>query len=249
MITTLGRRDLGPGACPSLSPDGERLAFLLNPGAVAGAEAGVWIMRADGTDRRRLGGYGRPKWSPDGRKILVSDFSNPCRVSLLDESGASRPIEGLSVYSVPDWAGKDTIVAAVNGDPADMIALFDISHPERPRIKEILWRRGHGLDVTPSYPVYSPSARRCVFVGSGPEGMALHRLEQLCPGETWWLEPGHFDRTIQDLALSPDGRYVLFASDRTARPLHPAPGETLGPRSRRRETPPLERWAGSGRIR
>jgi Tol biopolymer transport system component len=236
MITTLGRKDLGPGACPSLSPDGERIAFLLNPGAVAGAEAGVWVMRADGTDRRRLGGYGRPKWSPDGRKILVSDFSNPCRVSLLDESGALRPIEGLSVDSVPDWAGKDTIVAAVNfdavGDTADMIALVDISDPRRSRLKEALWRKGDGLDLSPSYPVYSPDARLCVFVGSGPQGMALYRLDRDSAGPRR-LEPGRSDRTIQDLALSPDGRYVLFTSDRAARPLHPAPGEAPEPRSSR----------------
>ena len=182
MITPDGQRDVGAGCCPSFSPDGKRIAFLLNPGAVEGAREGVWVMRADGSDRRCLGGYGHPKWSPDGHTIMVCDFSNPCGVSLLDESGTLRTIEGLGAYSVPDWAGKDTIVAAVNsggeGIAADTIAFIDVSLPEWPRWKARLWRKGDGLDLSPKYPVYSPGSGRLVFVGTGPEGMALYVLER-----------------------------------------------------------------------
>ena len=47
------------------------LIFLLDPGSLVGAEAGVWLMKADGSDRRRLGGDGRPRWSPDGHQFLI----------------------------------------------------------------------------------------------------------------------------------------------------------------------------------
>ncbi len=189
-------------------------------------------MRADGSDRRCLGGYGRPKWSPDGHTIMVCDFSNPCGVSLLDESGTLRTIEGLGAYSVPDWAGKDTIVAAVDsggeGIAADTIAFIDVSLPEWPRWKARLWRKGDGLDLSPKYPVYSPGSGRLVFVGTGPEGMALYVLERgaAVPRR---LEAGPLDKTIQDVAISPDGRYVLFTSDRHAQPpVAPPPGDPAG---------------------
>jgi len=54
---------------------------------------GVWDMQADGSRRRRLGGYGRVKWSPDGRQLLIVGFSNPCDVTLMDpETGQERPV-------------------------------------------------------------------------------------------------------------------------------------------------------------
>jgi Tol biopolymer transport system component len=73
----LSVKDLGPGNCLSVSASCDRLVFLLNPGAVPGAESSVWLMNADGTGRRKLGGYGRPRWSPDGHQFLVVDFSSP----------------------------------------------------------------------------------------------------------------------------------------------------------------------------
>jgi Tol biopolymer transport system component len=240
MIGPEGQRDLGVGACPSLSPDGGRIAFLLNPGAVPDGEwergvwpPGVYVMRADGTDRRRIGHHGRPKWSPDGGNILICDFSKPCRVMLLGGNGSARTLAGLDAYTPPDWAGEDTIVAAVRRDPAgqdaDTVALFDVSDSGLARMKEVLWRKGQGLDVVPSYPVYSPAARRCVFAGTDSMGMAIYGLDRdRDQARPVMLEPGQFDRTIQDLALSPDGRYVVFASDRNARPLRPAPPGGLG---------------------
>src|SRR4029077_19333250 len=48
-------KDLGGGNCPDLSPSDDRIIFLLNPGSTLGAAGGVWLMRADGSDRRFLG--------------------------------------------------------------------------------------------------------------------------------------------------------------------------------------------------
>src|SRR5262245_7028744 len=96
--------DLGPGNCPAWSPDGKHIAFLLNSGAVPGADAGVHLMDADGKNRRRLGGYGMPEWSPDGKSILAISFSNPTTLSLLDvATGKESPITlpNFTVHSVP----------------------------------------------------------------------------------------------------------------------------------------------------
>jgi hypothetical protein len=46
-------------------------------GADPGAEGGVWVMRADGSQRRRLGEFGAPFWSPDGRWIAFVRQTRP----------------------------------------------------------------------------------------------------------------------------------------------------------------------------
>ncbi len=108
--------DLGPGNCPSPSPDGKQIAFLLNSGSVQDAQAGLWIMNADGSGRRHLGSYGRPFWSPDNRHLLIVSFSDPCRLTLMDvQAGKTRPVlvPGLDVRSIPSWVNPNTIVAAL----------------------------------------------------------------------------------------------------------------------------------------
>jgi hypothetical protein len=63
------------------------------------------------------------------------------------------------------------------------------------------------------YPVYSRSQMRGAFVGRDPKGQALYTFE---PGKApRRLEPKRpLDPKIASLALSPDGRYLLFSADR-----------------------------------
>jgi WD40 repeat protein len=211
--------DLGAGNCPTFSPDDKRIAFLLQPRAEPEAEAGVWVMQADGTQRRLFAPYARPIWSPDGKRLMMVTFSNPQNVSLLDiESGEKRPIriDGYHFHTVPSWVSDGTVVAGIGAEIGDTIALLDVSNPLDCKVKEILWKKGNDLDVRAAYPVYSARTRRCVFVGYEPRGMALYSVQQGKSEPPKRLEPGRFD-TITDLEYSPDGRYVLFCSDRPDR--------------------------------
>ena len=220
-------KDLGPGGSPDFSPAGDRIVFGLNPGSLVGAQRGVWIMRADGSDRRFLGSSGRPKWSPDGRQFLLVSPSDPCEVTIMDarpeRSGVLR-VPDQNIFSVPSWAGEGTIVAAIGSDATDTIALVNVTEPEQGKVKEVLWRRGKGPDVRPSHPIYSPITRRCVFVGQAEEkGRALFSFQHGKTDPPKRLEKAGFDQLIQDLTFSPDGRYVVFASDRRAfRPHRPS---------------------------
>jgi hypothetical protein len=217
-------RDLGAGSSPDVSPSDDRIIFLLNPGAAVGAAAGVWLMNSDGTERRLLGGSGRPKWSPDSRQFMIMGQSDPCEVTIMDvrpeRSGLLR-IADQSLFSTPSWAGEGTIVAAIGGNAPNSIALIDVTDPEHGKVKELLWKQGTGLDVTPSNPIYSPLTRRCVFVGSElGKGSALYsfvhtKADPNKPGDSpKRLEQRDLGKVIQDLTFSPDGRYVVFAGDR-----------------------------------
>jgi hypothetical protein len=216
--------DLGPGNCPDLAPSDDRVIFLLNRLSLPGAASGVWLMRADGSERRSLGGAGRPKWSPDSRQFMIIGPSDPCEVTIMDvrpeKSGALR-LGDQNVFSAPSWAGEGTIVAAIGSSVADTIALVDVSDPAQGKVKEILWKQGGGLDVRPSYPIYSPQTHRCVFVGSEEgKGSALYSFIHTpadaakAKDRPMRLEQRALDKVIQDLTFSPDGRFVVFASDR-----------------------------------
>jgi hypothetical protein len=215
--------DLGPGNCPSFSPNNDRVAFLDNSRAEA-AEMAVWLMRADGSDRRVLSYYGRPRWSPDSRKILIVDFQKPRNLMLMDLSaGQTTPLKiaGKNIFWEPVWSGNETIVVAIGTQYPDAIALIDVKTPGESSIKETLWKKGDGRDVQPFYPLYSPATGLCVFVGLENKRKALYSFRRGQSDPPRRLEPEGDDNLLQDLAFSPDGRCVLFSSDR---PLRPRPG-------------------------
>ena len=208
--------DRGLGNCPTFSPTDDRIAFL-NNSSEGGAQTGVWLMQADGSNRRMLGDYGRPKWSPDSRQFLIVDFGLPRQVTLMDvrpEKSGALHLAGQNLFPEPSWAGGELIVAAIGADVPYAIALIEVSDPSQARIKEVLWKKGNDLDVKPYHPLYSAATRRCVFVGQTAEGMALYSFRHGQPCLPRRLEPAGFDGLIQDLAMSPDGRHVIFASDR-----------------------------------
>src|SRR4051812_2101283 len=67
-------RNMGTGLFPAFSPDDSTIAFG-GPGDPARGQAGVpgvWLMNADGTNRRWLCDGDHPKWSPDGKRLAVT---------------------------------------------------------------------------------------------------------------------------------------------------------------------------------
>jgi Tol biopolymer transport system component len=223
--------DLGAGNCPTWSPDAKQVVFRLNPGALANAEPGIWIMNSDGTARRRLADGDLPKCSRDGKTILSVSFSNPCALTLIDaRSGDSQPIElaDHQFFSVPSWAGDgQTLVAVVRGKGAASIALIDVSDPTKARLKEVIWTRGTGVSDEPIYPVYAADAKRCVFVGRSPQGFFLYRIDADTKGVPLKLEPNSHGERIAGLAITRDGKRVLFCSEREAKKgPNEQPGET-----------------------
>jgi Tol biopolymer transport system component len=215
--------DLGPGNCPTWSPDGKQIVFRLIAGA-AGEQPGIWTMNVDGTGRKRLTGGSRPDWSPDGKWILSATFSNPCQLTLFDAMGGAEQnvvLAGHEFLSVPSWAGDgQTLVSVVRVATTLSIALVDVSDPAA-KIKQVLWTRGKGVRDEPIYPVYSVRTKQCVFVGRSTNGHALYQVGEQPDALPTRLEPTFYDKRIAGLAMSPDGRYVLFGSERQPDALDP----------------------------
>jgi Tol biopolymer transport system component len=79
------------------SPDGKRIAFVVidtSPGDhTDDAKAGLWVVNADGSNRRQLTRYAvgsNPVWSPDGRRIAFKRFPADLYVVNADGSGLRR---------------------------------------------------------------------------------------------------------------------------------------------------------------
>jgi Tol biopolymer transport system component len=78
-------KDLGPGAMPSFSPDGKRLAFTrYDP-------SGVWIMNADGGEAEMIDAQGwSGHFSPDGRALAYAFNSDGGDVAIFDLKSRAR---------------------------------------------------------------------------------------------------------------------------------------------------------------
>jgi RNA polymerase sigma factor (sigma-70 family) len=216
--------DLGLGNCPTLSPDDKWIAFLLHPSVALGQDTGVWLMRADGSQRRRVGEFGAPFWSPDGREFLMNSYSLPTTSTVINiatkEAGVVEVPEH-QIFSWPSWVGPGTLVSALAPKAkyeGDSIALLDVRKPAEAKIIEVLWKRSEDFKVTPRWPVFRPETRQCFFVGAEPGKRTLYsvqRGESLQARMMGVVEQQHGPVThLASLSFSPDGRYLIFQSNR-----------------------------------
>ncbi|MCA9077287.1 MAG: PD40 domain-containing protein [Planctomycetaceae bacterium] len=217
----------GFGNCPTISPDGKQVSYRLNHDALPDVEPGVWVMDLDGAEMHPLGIIGYPRWSPDGDAILISRNGGPTSLCLQPHNDPVITLLnlrncGCSFESNPYWVGdENTIVATIEGvDPGaeigvgeTCIALIDISQPEACRIKRILWKQGDGLDVRILSPLFSPTSGKCVFSGRTEDGYQLFLLDDKQEGPPQAIKLCGPVSYLDELTMSPDGRYVLFCSN------------------------------------
>ena len=89
-LSRAGRRQRADRGClgtsrpnGAWSPDGKRIAFALidtSPGNRTDEDHGLWVVNADGSNRRQLTRYhvgSNPVWSPDGRRIAFRRLNWP----------------------------------------------------------------------------------------------------------------------------------------------------------------------------
>jgi TolB protein len=151
---------------PSLSPDGQRIAFISD----RGGERGIWLIGTEGGTPEYLAPAPdivmRPTWSPDGRQIVY------------DVAGGDRP--ALRILSLADKRARSLPTPAGASTPtwsptADVIAYFE---PQRPGSTRTSFVNSRGEPLYTSLPfgpniggnnsggAWDPDGRRLAVVSS-----------------------------------------------------------------------------------
>jgi Tol biopolymer transport system component len=108
--TGLKRLAAGPGneEHASWSPDGTRIVYTSSEPE----RFSIWVMNADGSEKRYLGEGASPSWSPDGKQILY-DRVDIDRLSVMNADGSGRRLLGVGAPFWPrfaTWAPDGKIV-------------------------------------------------------------------------------------------------------------------------------------------
>jgi Tol biopolymer transport system component len=170
------------------SPDGRRLAFTGQFGA-ADADEDIWVMRADGSGRRRLTSGGasfHPVWSPDGRRIYFAygPDDHPKQVELSD-GREEKPVWIRSMR--PDGSDRRDVTSPVAGR-------FELPGSFSPDGRTLAFTRGTYRDLDRRGRAHNTQA---VWV-MRPDGSDAKEIAE----------------RAADPAFSPDGSRIAFATDR-----------------------------------
>jgi Tol biopolymer transport system component len=203
-------RDLGAGAMPSFSPDGKQIAFTsYRP------QRGVFVMNADGGDRRLIDADGwSGHWSPDGKSLMYGVGGN------------------LAVYDVKTKTSR-TVLVGEHGSRYRYVYWNPCWSPDGRRIAfkaqltdetyELAWTNTDGSDkgfkvlysgVTDADLAWHPDGKRLVFSMRDPmrKRPLLFELQvdEDKPPRVLLGQP--LNRANVNCDWSPDGKMLAFCS-------------------------------------
>ncbi len=200
---------------PAFSPDGTRVAYLSNRGQDYAITSLYVADRAGGKPRRVGRASSRPAWTPDGRTLVfgrhVRASRYGARVSDLFawdvETGRERRLTHRARASDPAVSpdGK-SVVCVINGDGTHRLAVV----PLEGGTPRVIFEPKPGTQLY--LPRFSPDGSRIlvgIFTGSTRD------IATLAPDGTDLRYVLRTDHDERDATWTPDGRGIVFASDRT----------------------------------
>ena len=216
VVPLIGLR--GYQATPAFSPDGTLVAFRQSDG---GHKTGIYAAVAGGEKSIQLTndpGDCCPTWSPDGRQIAVTRYS--------DNSFSIFTIPALGGTERRVYRGPDHLGGGLSWSPDGSLIAFTESHESDPTrawisvlsvadssIREISSPPPGWIDRSPSY---SPDGARLAFIRSAVAGVSNDIYVMAANG-------GRAKRLTFDhrpmsgsLAWTSDSREIVFASARSA---------------------------------
>jgi hypothetical protein len=195
---------LAKGRDPAWSPDGDRIAYA--------AASGLWTLRPDGSDERRIFATDQPvyapRWSHDGRWLAFIKVTDE-RTSLV-----RLRLDGTDAKTLVRINGDGGIAAAWS--PVANVLAYSVWSRRGDRWVErlgFIGADGRGKRLLPDDglnkdgPLWSPDGRRIAFTASDSSEAAADwdRLR----GEVWLADP----RTLGEQRLTYHCQYPLATSD------------------------------------
>lgn len=229
------------GWAPSVSPDGSHIVYLSGPAHVQSRSAGdeIWSMLANGGEQRILvrtdsGFCSSPVWSPDGKEIaflFVSRWSSDqMQVQNLDlATGRRRTILAYPYRFTLDLRGGQGIGAALAWAP-DGRLIYSVPEASPNQDQSNLW--GVKIDSKTGEAISRPARitrepENAAVVSLSRDGRRLAFLKHGLQPDVYIADvssgtivgrPRRLtldERQDYPFSWMPDGKQVLFVSDRT----------------------------------
>ncbi|MBI3666567.1 MAG: PD40 domain-containing protein, partial [Acidobacteria bacterium] len=197
------------------SPDGRQVGFVRFRRQGEKASSAVGIVGANGEGEREIAKFDNfaqwPRWSPDGRTIAVSGQG----IVLIGANGEERrsveAAPGGYAISCVTWTGPDEVVYSQleTGGIPGQAGTGIVRHNLKSGSFQTIFRTSHSSEVLdilgPGRIVFEAPSRRAnlrelVLNGTGP------------PEYRWLTRGSNVDR---EPVYSPDGEWVMFASNRS----------------------------------
>lgn len=220
---------------PAWSPDGTHIAYAAQTGTLEEDQrlTEIYVMRADGTEKRRLTSNdaldGSPSWSPDGEWIAFTRITEPGAATarsgiVVMDAGGGNEVQITrsalpSVDASPAWSPDGTLIAFTRAAPSagsdDPGAGIYVVSPEGGEPRK--------LTDDGTEPDWSPDGARIAFTSYRDRFGRTCFHECGISGEIYVLdiESGQKRRLTESEAndvspaWSPDGSSIAFVSDRS----------------------------------
>jgi Tol biopolymer transport system component len=149
------------------SPDGERIAYSTNP-AYAPM---IWVMDADGSDRKQLEIGLFPSWSPDSERIAYTAYSGgqPYIAVMNADGSGRRRLGGASAEEEPVWSPDGKKIAFASMEDGEIYAM-NVDGSGRTRLTDIPKRYDHWP------PTWSPDGNRIAFTSEDKKGSEIYAM-------------------------------------------------------------------------
>lgn len=203
---------------PSYSPNGSKIVYLAGSHLYGPGWFNVWIMNADGTNKRNvtndLSRYGDPSFSPSGARIIFDEYDgNPLgdrRLHTMSTDGTGRAefapdVGGTMTSGV--WSPTTSTIAYVGGPSGTMPVLRTISTSgAADSVRSIAPSVTNAL-----HPDWSPNGNQIVFAQSVIPGnkRVIYRVNADMTRLQKLVDYGN-DIGADGPVWSPDGTRIAF---------------------------------------